>query len=125
MDLRLPPDVSVNARLLQVHDFTLGKMKQGRGDIPWTTLRVTVLWIEQFGILHMVWGIENGAALRMDDSKIPKRRIEFADDVSEAGRMAIAWVEELVKQVEGYIDRLEPECPIAWADFWVKRAWPK
>ena len=125
MDLRLPADTTVTARLLQFHEFVLGKKNDARPNDDWLKLRVTVSWIEQFGVLHLAWSVDNSRMFKIDESGITEKRIGFANDVSEAGRVAISWVEELVRQFETHAKKIESGCPVVWADFWTSRSWPK
>lgn len=129
MDLRIPPDVELKARLLQIHDFIVGEKKSERNShlLDQTVrLKMAVMWIEQFGILHMVWSVDNSYDLNISllQTKYPEKRLSFADDINEAGRMAIAWVSELVLAFDANLALISP-CPIKLLPAWTERAWPK
>lgn len=129
MDLTLPDDRMVKARLLQVQEFHVGTRKRGSGG-PYTggnsnvTLKVAVSWIEAFGVLHMAWAVDEGAReLNMEELRqsLPEKRIAFSDSVSEAGRTGVDWVREVVTAFDKHIRSLGPALEFAAA--WEESPW--
>lgn len=129
MDMRIPPDVEVKARLLQTHEFSIGQKKEERSSSfadNSVKLRVVVMWIEQFGIMHMVWTVDNSHPLNLKafQEKMPEKKLGFAEDINEAGRMAVAWISELVLAFDAELQKME-KCPIEFHPAWKNRDWPK
>lgn len=129
MDMRIPPDAEVKARLLQNHDIPVGKRKAERVSAfseNSVRLKVAVMWIEHFGIMHMVWSAENSFDLDMQvlQMKMPEKKLAFAEDINEAGRTAIVWVADLARAFDEHLAKIQP-CPIEFYKTWTDRSWPK
>jgi hypothetical protein len=123
MDSTIPADVEIRARLLQVREFYVGtKKKPTSGSYVGNqaiSLKIVISWIEVFGIIHMAWSVEGGSNLELDtlQAKLPEKRIDFSDSVSNAGLLATEWVYEVALAFDDHIKAMDP-CPVEIAKGW-------
>lgn len=125
----MPADRAINARLLQNREWHIGSDSKDHSNFArsWARLNIVVSWIEHFDVLHLAWAVEtNGVVLDIAPlvSKIAPRRVGFADSISEAGRISLDWISEVVSEVDKYLQSLSP-CPIRLGKAWTEREWPK
>lgn len=103
IDMSIPEDMSIRARVLQKTDEAIGSW-HARGRVDGTGKQIVrfyavVHWIEYFGVLHLKFNV--GTEDKTFPVVAPEKtfRIQKVWNVSDAGRCAIQWLDEVRKIV--------------------------
>lgn len=126
IDMGMPEDMTVKARVLQKTEEPIG-LWHARGRVDGSgkqavRLYATVHWIEYFGILHLKFSVGNGDRSFPVVEPHKTSRIEKVYNVSDAGRFAVQWLDEVRKMVVSGHKELSDTDAFEIDEAWAKSA---
>ena len=103
IDMNLPEDMTVKARVLQKREEPIGS-RHARGRVDSSgkqTVRLyaVVHWIEYFGVLHLKFSVGNEDRTFQVVPPEKTFRIQKVYNVSDAGRIAVEWLDSVRQMV--------------------------
>ena len=105
----LPNDIACHARVLQRIGQEIGEchFKDAAPAVETIGVSITAHWIDTFGILHIEWDwfgtLDKGVVRMLNEhpSALVKTSVKMADNLSQAGKMAVFSIDKILVRVDG------------------------
>jgi hypothetical protein len=109
----IPNDFDLQCRILQDSKVFLGRIESTSGPDQYVRATISIVWIEQLGILHQEVRLENAPKEVWDafgDLVAPKARI--VPDIFDATRESLEAIDNLIMQLNAVAEHVEVLLPI-------------